>query len=115
MDALREACGTTGQQGGAVATVGGADGRAPGPAADPAALERGLRGQLYQELDLLAFALEMEAAEAIERGDDGGAARAQQTRLGIRLAQRLVGAVPAPEVDRRLQRWRATYLEKFPF
>jgi len=87
----------------------------PGGGRDPeAALEERLRGRLYQELDLLAFALEMEAAEALERGREEEAARAQQTRLGIRLAQRLVGAVSAPEVDRRLDRWRSVYLKKFP-
>ncbi len=86
---------------------------APAPA-DAAALEREVRGRLYQELDLLAFALEMEAAEQVSEGRDEDAGRTQQTRLGIRLAQRLVGGVPAPEVDRRLDRWRAQYLAKFP-
>lgn len=77
-------------------------------------LEEHLRGRLYQELDLLAYAFEMEAAEAADAGRIDEAARAQQTRLGIRLAQRLVGAVPAPEVDRRLTHWRAAYEAKFP-
>lgn len=79
-----------------------------------AELEAGIRGRLYQELDLLAFALEMEASAAVERGDDGAATRAQRTRLGIRLAQRLVGGVPAPEVDERLDRWRDSYEARFP-
>ncbi len=84
------------------------------PHLDVAALEREIRGRLYQELDLLAYALEMEAAREVEDGRDEDAARTQQTRLGIRLAQRLVGGVPAPEVDRRLDTWRAEYVSKFP-
>ncbi|HEX7050774.1 MAG TPA: hypothetical protein VF188_11270 [Longimicrobiales bacterium] len=82
--------------------------------AHDAAVERELRGRLYQELDLLAFALEMEAAEALENGEPDAAARAQQTRLGVRLAQRLVGDVPAPEVELRLRRRRTEYEAKFP-
>ncbi len=81
---------------------------------DAATLEREIRGRLYQELDLLAYALEMEAAQQVADGRDEDAARTQQTRLGIRLAQRLVGGVPAPEVDRRLDEWRAQYRAKFP-
>lgn len=81
--------------------------------ADASAEDR-VRSLLYQELDLLAFALEMEAAAAVENGSDDEAERAQRTRLGIRLAQRLVGGVPAPEVDDRLARWRETYEQKFP-
>ncbi len=85
------------------------------PAApNAAALERDIRGRLFQEHDLLAFALEMEAAEQVSEGRDEAAARTQQTRLGIRLAQRLVGGVPAPEVDRRLDHWRTRYRAKFP-
>ena len=76
--------------------------------------EHELRGQLYQELDLLSYALEMEAAEALQQGDEDLARTHQLTRLGIRLAQRLVGGVSAPEVDRRLDRRRAEYLAKFP-
>src|SRR5690606_16097398 len=75
--------------------------------------ETAVRGRLYQELDLLAFALEMECAEAASAGRDAEAARAQQTRLGVRLAQRLVGNVPAPEIRDRLDRWRAEYRDKF--
>ncbi len=81
---------------------------------DADTLEREIRGRLYQELDLLAYALEMEAAQQVTEGRDEDAARTQQTRLGIRLAQRLVGGVPAPEVDRRLEHWRAEYRAKFP-
>jgi len=114
VDSIRDAGGVIQKQDDAVATLQSTEDGDVRPAADPAAIERELRGRLYQELDLLAFAFEMEAAEAIERGADEEAARTQQTRLGIRLAQRLVGAVPAPEVDRRLERWRAAYLKKFP-
>lgn len=81
---------------------------------DATAVERDVRGRLYQELDLLAYALEMEAAREVEEGRDDDAGRTQQTRLGIRLAQRLVGGVPAPEVDRRLDAWRTEYLSRFP-
>ncbi len=88
---------------------GSAEGR---PSA--ATLEREIRGRLYHELDLLAYAFEMEAAQQVAAGCDEDAARTQQTRLGIRLAQRLVGGVPAPEVDRRLDQWRAQYRAKFP-
>lgn len=84
------------------------------PELETAAVEAALRGRLFQELDLLAYAMEMEASEALVRGDEAEAGRAQQTRLGIRLAQRLVGAVPAPEIELRLQRWRERYLAKFP-
>ena len=84
------------------------------PQPDADTIEREVRGRLHQELDLLAYAYEMEAAREVEEGRDEDAARTQQTRLGIRLAQRLVGGVPAPEVDRRLDAWRAEYLSKFP-
>ncbi len=115
MGSTREAGGTTVGDIRAFALRGEEGGEDCGTGVDPARFERELRGKLFQELDLLAFALEMEASEALERGDEEGALRTQQTRLGIRLAQRLIGAVPAPEVDRRLDRWRSTYLAKFPF
>ncbi len=83
------------------------------PPPDAQSIEREIRGRLYQELDLLAYAFEMEAAQEVAEGRDDDAGRTQQTRLGIRLAQRLVGGVPAPEVDRRLDAWRAEYLSKF--
>jgi hypothetical protein len=114
VDSIRDADGIIERQEDAIATLQSTEVGHVRSAADPSAIEREVRGRLYQELDLLAFAFEMEAAEAIERGADEEAARTQQTRLGIRLAQRLVGAVPAPEVDRRLERWRAAYLKKFP-
>jgi hypothetical protein len=90
------------------------DSSASVPNTEAKSKEHELRGRLYHELDLLAFALEMEASEALGRGDEPAAVRAQQTRLGVRLAQRLVGGVPAPEVDRRLERWRRAYLSRFP-
>ena len=80
----------------------------------PKETESKVRGYLFQELDILAYAFEMECAEALADGREGEAERAQQTRLGIRLAQRLVGNVPAPEIAERLSRWRETYLAKFP-
>lgn len=76
------------------------------------AAERGaeaLRGQLFTDLDRLAFALELEAAEAVEEGDEGAALRLEEQRLGVRLAQRLVAGVHADEVDLRLQRTREAY------
>jgi hypothetical protein len=68
-----------------------------------------LRGCLFTDLDRLAFALEMEAAELLERGAEAEAGRVQEQRLGVRLAQRLVAGVWAGEVDGRLQRWAAEY------
>lgn len=70
--------------------------------ADPA---EGLRGELFMGLDRLAFALEMEAAEAVEAGDEEEALRIEHQRLGVRLAQRFVAGVYADEVDPRI--WNA--------
>lgn len=115
MDLTCEVCGSAVEAATPAVATQGDVGAPPAPAPEPGDRERQLRGCLYQELDLLAYALEMEAAEALERGEEAEAARTQQTRLGIRLAQRLVGAVPSPEVDRRLDRWRSMYQAKFPF
>ncbi len=71
--------------------------------------DEALRGHLYAELDLLSFALEMEAAERLHEGDEQEAIRLQDRRLGVRLAQRLVSGVWADEVGLRLQRWREAY------
>jgi hypothetical protein len=79
-----------------------------------ARVEQQLRAALFQELDLLAYALEMEAAEALAGGAEELALRTQQTRLGVRLAQRLVSGVASPEVDRRLNARRPAYHECFP-
>jgi hypothetical protein len=103
-----------------------AESAAVAPAAAPAAaatapleelrvgLREELRGQLYEALDVLAFALEMECGVEAAGGNADAAARTQQTRLGVRLAQRLVSGVPAPEVDRRMARWRDEYRARFP-
>lgn len=71
-----------------------------------------LRGELYSELDLLAFAFEMEAAERLAEDDEAGARRLQDRRLGVRLAQRLVSGVSSDEVDARLRRWREVYRQR---
>jgi hypothetical protein len=71
-----------------------------------------LRGALFAELDRLAFALEMEAAEHLEEGREEEYLRAQERRLGVRLAQRLVSGVPADEVQRRIWRWAGAYDER---
>ncbi|HEU0055232.1 MAG TPA: hypothetical protein VFQ39_18725 [Longimicrobium sp.] len=68
-----------------------------------------LRGCIFSDLDRLAFALEMEAAGLLEGGDEEAAARMQELRLGVRLAQRLVAGVWADEVDGRIRRWGAEY------
>lgn len=73
---------------------------------DPA--ER-LRGELFTGLDRLAFALEWEAAQAVERGDEDAAARLEDQRLGVRLAQRYVAGVHADEVDLRIDATREAY------
>lgn len=71
-----------------------------------------LRGELYTGLDILAFALEMEAAEAVERGDDREAVRLEDRRLGVRLAQRFVSGVHADEVHPRVERFREAYARR---
>ena len=73
---------------------------------DPA---EALRGDLFTGLDRLAFALEWEAAEAVRRGDEEAAARLEDRRLGVRLAQRFVAGVHADEVDLRIQATRREY------
>ncbi|HSU16440.1 hypothetical protein [Longimicrobium sp.] len=79
----------------------------PPPVEAPEAAD--LRGRIFTDLDRLAFALEMEAAELLERGRGEQAGRVQEQRLGVRLAQRLVAGVWADEVNLRLQRWAAEY------
>jgi len=68
-----------------------------------------LRGRMFTELDRLAFAIEMEAADHLRQGRDEEAARATAVRLGVRLAQRLVSGAWADEVGRRMERWSAEY------
>lgn len=73
---------------------------------DPA---ESLRGYLFTGLDRLAFALEWEAAEAVRGGDEEAAARLEDRRLGVRLAQRFVAGVHADEVDLRIEATRREY------
>lgn len=68
-----------------------------------------LRGAIFTDLDRLAFALEMEAAELLERGRTAEAEARHAERLGVRLAQRLVSGVWAVEVNGRFARWREAY------
>ena len=68
-----------------------------------------LRGNIFTDLDRLAFALEMETAELLRDGREAEAETRQQLRLGVRLAQRLVAGVWADEVDLRIQRWSHAY------
>ena len=68
-----------------------------------------LRGKVFTDLDRLAFAIEMEAAELLDEGRAEEAEIRQQMRLGVRLAQRLVAGVWADEVDTRIQRWAKAY------
>jgi len=71
-----------------------------------------VRGQIFTDLDRLAFALEMEAAEHLDLGRADEYLRAQERRLGVRLAQRLVSGVPADEVNGRMERWMGGYDER---
>lgn len=71
-----------------------------------------LRGRIFTDLDKLAFSLEMEAAEHLERGRAGEYLRTQERRLGVRLAQRLVSGVPAEEVNARVDRWNGDYARR---
>ena len=79
------------------------------PPPDEAPEAARLRGNIFTDLDRLAFALEMEAAVLVDQGRESEAARRQAERLGVRLAQRLVSGVWADEVNLRLMRWSADY------
>lgn len=79
----------------------------PPPVEPPEAAR--LRGNIFTDLDRLAFALELEAAELVEAGRLEGAEFQQHVRLGVRLAQRLVAGVWADEVNRRIQRTAGAY------
>jgi hypothetical protein len=81
-------------------------------AAADASQDMDLRGRIFTDLDRLAFSLEMEAAEHLERGHAGDYLRTQERRLGVRLAQRLVSGVPADEVNGRMDRWQGGYDER---
>ena len=82
----------------------------PPPEEAPEAAE--LRGAIFTDLDRLAFALEMEAAELLIEGDEAAARSRHELRLGVRLAQRLVAGVWADEVNGRLRRWADRYEER---
>lgn len=71
-----------------------------------------LRGALFTDLDRLAFALEMEVAMLVDAGQEEAAARCQNQRLGVRLAQRLVSGAWADEVHSRLNRWGDEYASR---
>jgi hypothetical protein len=79
----------------------------PSPAESPEASE--LRGSLFTDLDRLAFALEMEAAELVTADRLSEASTVQHLRLGVRLAQRLVAGVWADEVHERMRKWSDAY------
>ena len=79
----------------------------PGPS--EAHEDMDLRGRIFTDLDRLAFALEVEAAEHLERGRASEYLRTQERRLGVRLAQRLVSGVPADEVNARIDRTAEGY------
>ncbi len=79
------------------------------PSPDEAPEAASLRGRIFTDLDRLAFAVEMEAADHLRDGREEEAARTHAVRLGVRLAQRLVSGVWADEVNRRLERWSAEY------
>jgi hypothetical protein len=68
-----------------------------------------LRGNLFQDLDRLAFAVEMEAAALLRDGQEEEARAKQQVRLGVRLAQRLVAGVWADEVNLRVRECSGDY------
>ena len=74
---------------------------APPPEEAPDAAR--LRGDIFTDLDRLAFALELEVAGLISEGREEEAETRQHVRLGVRLAQRLVTGVWADEVNCRLQ------------
>ena len=68
-----------------------------------------LRGNIFTDLDRLAFALEMEAAELVREGRYAEAESRTAERLGVRLAQRLVTGVWADEVNLRVTGWSDVY------
>jgi len=100
--------GTSGPPSGPAPRAAPSDMQRPDAAAELAAADaiESFRGTLFTDLDRLAFALEIESAEALNAGDDEAAARWESVRLGVRLAQRLVSGVHADEVDQRLERVR---------
>jgi hypothetical protein len=83
-----------------------------GPHPDEQVESRTLRGNIFTDLDRLAFALEMEAAELVRAGRLADAERRTSERLGVRLAQRLVTGVWADEVDLRVRTWSEAYNQR---
>lgn len=79
------------------------------PRPDESPQEAALRGRIFTDLDRLAFAIEMEAAQLLDQGRDAEALRRQEQRLGVRLAQRLVSGVWADEVNHPLIKWAEEY------
>lgn len=79
------------------------------PSPEEAPEARRLRGDLFTDLDRLAFALERESAELLEQGLAAEARGRQELRLGVRLAQRLVAGVWADEVHQRIARHADLY------
>lgn len=79
------------------------------PKPDELPESRTLRGQIFTDLDRLAFSLEMEASELVQEGRYDDAERRSSERLGVRLAQRLVTGVWADEVDLRVSAWAEAY------
>lgn len=71
-----------------------------------------LRGNIFTDLDRLAFALEMEAARLLEEGREEDTRRRQDMRLGVRLAQRLVAGIHADEVNLRIDRYADDYVAR---
>jgi hypothetical protein len=79
------------------------------PRPDETPEEAALRGHIFTDLDRLAFAIEMEAAQLLEEGREAESLRRQEQRLGVRLAQRLVSGVWADEVNHPFIKWADEY------
>lgn len=79
------------------------------PPTDEAPDAAELRGNLFNDLDRLAYALELEVTDLLSRGRTEEARARQDIRLGVRLAQRLVTGVWADEVNLRLRETAHAY------
>lgn len=79
------------------------------PRPDETPEEAALRGRIFTDLDRLAFAIEMEAAQLLDEGREAESLRRQEQRLGVRLAQRLVTGVWADEVNHPFIKWADEY------
>jgi hypothetical protein len=79
----------------------------PGPDESPE--QAAFRGRIFTDLDRLAFAIEMDAAQLLDEGREAESLRRQEQRLGVRLAQRLVSGVWADEVNHPLIKWTDAY------